>query len=316
MDTRRALLAGAPHLVAVAPTVAVLVLERDRLPEPLASHFTLSGAANGFAGRGALLLIVSALAVGLALVFGLTARRDVPRSAPASRVDMGRWFVGLSWATAGFLGVLLFAATAANLDLADAATAVLPIWTFPVGILACLAAGALGRTLAPRTGTAGDPPPVPAVPLGSTEQVSWSRRVGSIRLALLGTALMAAGPVLGVAVRPAAGLVTAAAGIAVVLFSSARVVVDGRGLTVALGPFGRPHLRIPAEDITSATVADISPIEFGGWGYRIVPGGRGVIVRSGPALVVTRRSGTRFTVTVDDPQTAAGVLVAIANRAR
>jgi hypothetical protein len=45
-----------------------------------------------------------------------------------------------------------------------------------------------------------------------------------------------------------------------------------------------------------------------------VPGGSGVILRAGSALIVTRRSGRRFTVTVDDAETAAGLLDGLAHR--
>ena len=38
-----------------------------------------------------------------------------------------------------------------------------------------------------------------------------------------------------------------------------------------------------------------------------------MIIRSGPALVVTRRSGQQLTVTVDDARTAAGVLAGVAS---
>jgi hypothetical protein len=108
--------------------------------------------------------------------------------------------------------------------------------------------------------------------------------------------------------------VVAVAGLLTVLLGRAHVTVDRRGLTVSLGPFGWPRVRVPADDVAEVTVAEISPMQFGGWGYRIVPGGSGVILRAGEALIVTRRSGRRFTVTVDNADTAAGLLTAVATR--
>jgi hypothetical protein len=273
----------------------------------------LSGSVDGFASRGTVLALTVALAVGLALLFGLLAGLGGARSAPVSRWDTLRLLVGVSWATAGLLGVVLLGSVVANLGLTYPATAVLPWWTFPLGLFAAAVAGALGWLVTPSTPLpAAEPEAVVAVPLGPTERISWSRTIGSPWFPLVGATLVVVGGALGVAVNPVAGVVAGVAGLGVTVLSRARVSVDGRGLTIALGLLGWPRLRVRADDVASVTVADISPAQFGGWGYRVVPGGRGVIIRSGPALVVTRRSGQRLTVTVDGPETAAGVLSGVA----
>jgi hypothetical protein len=314
--TYRTLLAAVPHLIAVVPTVVLLTTAGDRLPDPIASHFGPSGVADVFTGAGALALMTAALGVGLALVFGASARFGFTTRAPfGSRWDLARWFTGISWATAAFVGVVLLSSVTANLDLADAAAAALPGLTFPLGVLAAVVAGPVGGLLAPRTPrSTADPAQVPAVPLGTTEQISWSRSVGAPWLPVAGGALVAGGLALAVTLQPVAGAAVALAGLAAVLLSGVRVVVDRRGLTVLLGLLGRPRVHIPAEDVAAVSVAHVSPMQFGGWGYRIVPGGSGVIIRSGQALVVTRRSGRHFTVTVDDAATAAGLLSAVATR--
>jgi hypothetical protein len=311
--TRRALLAGIPHLLAFAPVIVVLAAAGNGLPDPIASHFGFSGGADGYASRGTVLALAVALAVGLALLFYLLARLGGARSAPVSKWDTRRLLVGMSWATAGLLGVVLLGSVVANLGLTDAATAVLPWWTFPLGLFAAAVAGAVGWLVTPSTPQAGEEPEgVVGVPLGPTERISWSRTVGSPWLTLGGGALAVAGGALGVAVNPVAGVGAGLAGVAVAFLSRARVTVDRRGLTIALGLLGWPRLRVRVDDVVSVAVAHISPAQFGGWGYRVVPGGRGVIIRSGPALVVTRRAGQRVTVTVDDPETAAGVLAGVA----
>jgi hypothetical protein len=308
---RRALLAGVPHLLAAAPPIVVLTAAGDRLPEPIASHFGLTGVADGFAGRGTVVAVAAGLGIGLALLFGLCARGA--GSAAVSRWDTGRWFVGLSWATAGILEVVETAGAVANLGGAEASAAVLPGWTLPLALLVGAAAGVLGGLLAPRTPAAGsDPEPVRAVTIEPSERVSWSRTAGSPWSLLAGGALVVGAIAVGVALNAIAGVALALGGALVLVLSSATVTVDRRGLTVAIGLLGWPRVRVPADDVASAAVADVSAWQFGGWGYRVVPGGRGVIMRSGPALVVTRRSGQRFTVTVDDPGTAAGLLNGIA----
>ncbi|GAA1235058.1 DUF1648 domain-containing protein [Pseudonocardia alaniniphila] len=312
--TRRALLAGIPPLIALAPVITLLATAVGGLPDPMASHFGWSGSADGYAGRSAIIVMAAVLAVGLALLFGLVAHQGGTRNVPGSRWDTARWLVGVSWATAGLVGVVLFGSVVANLGLTDPAEAVLPWWTFPLGLLTAVVAGAVGGLVAPRTpGSGEEAQAVTPMTIGPTEQISWSRTVGSPWFPLVGAALVVAGGALGIAVNPVAGIGALVAGVAVTLLARARVTVDRRGLTVALGLIGWPRLRVPADDVASVTVADISPAQFGGWGYRVVPGGRGVIIRSGPALVVTRRSGRQVTVTVDDPETAAGVLAGVAN---
>jgi hypothetical protein len=296
-----------PPLLAVLPSVALLVLSADRLPEPLAVHFALDGSADGFLPRGAALALDVALGLFLAALFA-GAGRTGPGPAGTERV-----LVAASWAVGGLLGPLLLVAAAVNLDLPDAAAAVLPVWVLPLSLAVGALTGLAGYRAAPRPAApVPGPPPAPPLALGATERVSWSRRVsapwaGPVALLLGaaggGTALLD-GPV------PVALVAVLLAGTVLVL-GSARVTVDRRGLTVGLGLLGRPRLHVPAEDVVSATTADVAPVQFGGWGYRVVPGGRGIIVRGGPALVVTQRSGRRLTVTVDDPGTAAGLLAGI-----
>jgi hypothetical protein len=311
---RRVLLAGVPQLVAAVPAVVVLTAMGDRLPSLLASHYGPTGAADGFASHGTMLGLSIGLAALMAVVFGFIARQfGGSRSAAISRWDTGRFFMGVAWAAAAGIGVTQYGSVAANLDLADAAGATLPGWMLPVGLGAAVVGGAVGWLVAGSTPVIDhELTPVHATPLGATEQVSWSRTVGSVWIPVGGTVLVAGGIVLGVLVSWGAAAPPLIVGVLLLLFGSARVTVDRRGLTVALGVFGWPRIHVGAEDIAKVTVADVSPLQFGGWGYRIVPGGSGIVVRSGPALIVTRRSGHRFTVTVDDASTAASVLVGVA----
>ncbi|WP_232660811.1 DUF1648 domain-containing protein [Pseudonocardia sp. TRM90224] len=298
----RAVLGGAPHLVAVTPAIVLLATAGARLPDPVATHFGPAGHADQFTDRWTLALITAALGVGMAAIFAVVSHRSG-----------ARWTVAASGATAGWLGAVLFACAAANLDLTDASAASLPAWTFPLAVVAAGAASLIGFAV-PKAAAVAGPRSVPTMELGATEQVSWSRSVGAWWLVLLGGSLIAAGAALGVLVRPGVGLAVGVAGALAALLATGRVTVDRRGLTVAFGPFGWPRIRVAAAEIAAAEVADVKPTQFGGWGYRIVPGGRGVIFRSGEALVVTRRSGSQLTVTVDDPATAAALLGAISDR--
>ncbi|MFG2128692.1 hypothetical protein ACGFNV_12975 [Streptomyces sp. NPDC048751] len=94
-----------------------------------------------------------------------------------------------------------------------------------------------------------------------------------------------------------AGLLLLVLGLTCVAFAGVRVTVDGRGLTVASTVLPRPRLVLPLGSIDGASSVQISALgDFGGWGYRIRPNRRGVVLRSGrlPSggeLGVVRRQG-------------------------
>ncbi|MCC2029503.1 DUF1648 domain-containing protein [Microbacterium sp. YMB-B2] len=96
-----------------------------------------------------------------------------------------------------------------------------------------------------------------------------------------------------------------------------RVRVDQRGLRVrSLIPW--PRTRIPLDDIDDVATVTIDPLrEFGGWGWRIaVDGRRGVVLRAGEALQVTRANGRVFIITVDGAAEAAAALETVRLRSK
>ncbi len=303
--TKPVLLAALAPVVAVLPALLLVAATGERQPDPMPVHFGFSGVADGFAARWAVALGLLVLGGFLAVLFGAGGR------AHADQVD-GRRLVATSWATAGFLGTVQFGCAAAALDRSDAVGAVLPGWTFPVAIVAAAVAGFAGHRLAPEGIPAEEPAPAAPLPVGRTEQVSWSRTASSPLIltiaGVLGLFGIAASVIGGPIEMAVGGLLL---GAVVATTGSARVTVDRRGLTVALGLLGRPRIRVPATDVASVSTTTVVPTTLGGWGYRVVPGGRALVLRAGPAIVVTRRSGRTLTVTVDDPDTAAGLLAGI-----
>ena len=88
-------------------------------------------------------------------------------------------------------------------------------------------------------------------------------------------------------------------------------------LHVAYGRLPWPRTHIAVEDIESASVVDIRPMEWGGWGYRgslKLMQRAAVVHRAGPGIRVDLRNGKVFAVTIDDPETAVAVLNAEAAR--
>jgi len=153
---------------------------------------------------------------------------------------------------------------------------------------------------------------VPALPVDArllwVGHQSWpvGRVLGPVLVALGGavTALRVAPETLLV------GATLALAGIALWWFTSITVAVGPGGLKVRFGPLGWPRVRVPIDVVEQVEVEDVEPMAYGGWGYRVMPGVRAVVIRRGPGLRIRRAGGADLVVTVDDAATAAGVLAA------
>ena len=101
---------------------------------------------------------------------------------------------------------------------------------------------------------------------------------------------------------------------------SARVSVDRGGVAVR-GVVGWPRLTIPMHDVRRAEVAHVNALrDFGGYGQRIcvygrLRGVRGLVLRSGSGLLITRSDGSRDLVVVPDAAVAAGLVNASVSQA-
>ncbi|MGK5545384.1 hypothetical protein ACSNOH_11720 [Streptomyces sp. URMC 127] len=310
---RAPLVVAAAHLLACAAFLTVFLTRRDRLPDPVATHFSGSGGADGFTTLGAFPYEALGMLLGAALLCtGLVY---------ATRGQ--RVFVGLGCAVAGLLGALTVAVLLSNagaetadgvrlgpqaLGLAVAAAAVAAVLGVPAG----------GRgPAAPQPEAAAGPEAAPRFELREGESVLWTRSAGSRPLLAGGGYLMAAGAVLVPLAGWASGLGLLAGGAVLCACFAVRVTVDRHGLTVNVLGLPRPRVRIPLDRIAEAGHRDVEPLrDLGGWGYRAVPGRSGFALRSGPAVVVRLTTGSEFVVTVDDAATAAALLAALAERAR
>ncbi|MEU4209250.1 DUF1648 domain-containing protein [Streptomyces sp. NPDC026206] len=313
-DRRRPLLLALPYLLGCATFLTAFLLRRDRLPDPMATHFSGAGHADGYTALGsfpytalALLLVPAALFVGLA--YGMRGGRT-------------RALVALGYGLAGLIGHLLCALVLDNARAGAGEDARLGPWQLGVALAVATAAGGLGWLLAgrdaqPARQPEGSGPAVPRLALRDGEAATWTRSVGSrplryggLAAGLLGAAL---GPLAGWG--PGAGLLVG--GLVTAAFSGVRVTVDRHGLTACLPWLPRPRLRVPLARIETATSRHISALaDLGGWGYRAVPGRSGVVLRSGEALVARLTTGSEFVITVDDSATAAALLNTLADRAR
>ena len=93
-------------------------------------------------------------------------------------------------------------------------------------------------------------------------------------------------------------------------FTSVRVTVAARGVTVGYGVLGLRLTRIPLRRIAFAEAVERekSSVPFPLPGSLLVFGSASVVLRRGPALRLTLRDGKTFLVTVDDAATGAALL--------
>jgi hypothetical protein len=142
-----------------------------------------------------------------------------------------------------------------------------------------------------------------------TQEIRWSRpALGGLACLYLWVLIAIVGPALFLPPRRDAaallfiiGTLTSALFAAVaVVFTTLRVSIDGRALTVGFGPF---RDRVPLEQITACEATTYRWTEWGGWGIRCgrraklynVPGDRG------QAVQLTLSDGRRILFSSSDP---------------
>lgn len=311
------LVAVAVPAVMVAAALVLQLIAMPSLPNPVAVHWGSSGP-DGFAPPWLPLLLTVLLGAGIP---ALMAGSSIPGLGDAGS---GHRFMGaVIPAITAMLCMMLTWGQLMQSGLPDAAQA--PGVGMPVlySVLAAFAVGAGCWFVQPKPEPAPAAVPERPLPLAEGERALWFRETTLALPALLlilgaVTAVAAGALVAWLWAEPAVAWVLTAV-TAVLLAAAAttaafRVRVDERGLTVT-SIAGFPRFFIPLDQVRDAEAVSVVPAaEFGGWGLRWVPGRFGVVVRTGPALQVNRRSGRQFVVTVDDAETGAALLQALAAR--
>ena len=313
------LLAAALAVLAPIGLVVTWLLLRGDLPDSLATHWNLQGDVDDTLPTTTLLVVTLAPSVVLAALAAWSVRRPVLHHGDRATAIALVW---AAWSAATVFAVSTSLAAGA----ADAADVGLTWWALlavpVVPMLVAAAAHALLPAARPSvvvgagTGTGtGTAPYAGSVRLGDTERVTWIGSASSRGLLLLAAVLELAAVVLVFTAWPMANLL-ALVGVVVFWVHSVSVRVDDRGLSAAWGPVRWPRVHVDLDDVAGATTEEIAPLEWGGWGYRLTPRSTGVVVRRGPGIVVDRRSGRRFAVTVAGAEDGAAVLRALVERRR
>ncbi|WP_214417299.1 DUF1648 domain-containing protein [Sphaerisporangium fuscum] len=310
---RFVLLAGAWFVAVTVVLVAVPLALRDRLPEPLATHWGLSGRADRAMSFGSWLALVVVL---WALIAGFAMYRVVRPAAGARRVRMRPAAALLAGAGAAALG-LQWAGLAANLGRPDWRDAGPLGWQTLLVVAAAILAGTIGRLVVPSEPEDAAAAEVPGRRLRlragqravwiSSASNPWS--VGLAAAGLLGALVLAA---TGLTVPVAGATVTAGplafVGVVGLALSRVGVRVSDKGLVISFGPLAWPRRTVALGRIQSARAEDRRPSEVGGWGFRGLPGMSTIMIRGGECLVVRYSSGGEIAVSVDDAERGAALL--------
>lgn len=291
MKSSRSLLTlwGIPGAMMVAVALPMLIYWGD-LPDPMAIHWSFNEAPNGSAAP--IVLLVGMLVAYAAVWSGVVrSSRLSPSQIPsfaAGAAGIGGLLAAVQWATVltnrgkevwtsadGFGWIQLLVAAA-------------------IGIVA----GYVGWLLAPRF----DAPVVePDTPLVLPPGVAglWSGTGQGLLTIGIVVALVA----IGVLTWGWTGLGLVAIAVVGSMFARVSVTAGSGGVVITLGWFGWPSWKVPLDEISAVGHESVTPMAYGGWGYRVRPGVRAVIVRSGDGLRLVRPDKPDLLVTVDDAAT-------------
>ena len=297
------LVAGVVPAMFVAINTAMLIVYWDRLPSPVASHWAFGGQPNDSMPPAVLSIIILG---GCVVAWG---GLWVARSNPGRALS-----VALAYFMMGLFTGVNASTIAANLDVAEWADANLAPWAIPTVLFAGIAAGGIGLLLAGGSSLLPQPEVIdasPTVELAAGQNAVWSGSAGSIVLVAVGVGAAVVAYLVGGSLGIFLAIVIA---IPVLTLSAVRVTVSSRGVTTTLGWVGWPRWTTPLSAIDSASVIDVRPTEFGGWGYRIRPGIRAVVIRAGYGIRIDRTDRPALVVTVDDAGRGAGLINDLASR--
>ncbi|WP_417554368.1 hypothetical protein [Microbacterium sp.] len=313
-------------LIAAAMVLAWL----PEVPDPSAIHWSGDGPPDGF-GPAWLNLLPIVIGVALVLLFvwlpAVLSKAHLETPGPAALTGgqlppaaTERLVAAVSLGLSALMGAVSVAAVALQRGLADAADAADIMPATAIAGAAALLLFVIGWFVQPQAPEPAASDSAPAdLALTPTERAAW---IGSVSIARSGRITLGIGMISVISLTAfivardpqngAAWLMTGITILMLVLIGlclAFRVRVSAAGLQVR-SVLGWPRFRIRLSEIEKVEVVDVDPFrDFGGWGWRIATDGRrGVVLRTGRAVQVTRRRGRRFVVTVDGADDAAAVL--------
>jgi hypothetical protein len=289
-------------VIALALGIAAVTLA-PTLPSRVAIHFQADGSPDGW-GSPWIMFAISLGAAALALVIAITSLRSRDHRTAATRVFVAN-LLAAAFATA-WIGL---ASTAAVGD------GTFPVWWSVVILAAGAAAGGVPAIELLRGAAPIPLHDAPSLAVSPTARVAWRAHAGSRWFAGIGVLLVALGiassawtATLNGGGAIASGVVMLVVGITVLALAKVNVTVDRRGLRLTSSWTRIPIMRVPLERIESCGWEQVSPGQWGGWGYRMSGRGIAYVTGSGPGLVVRLDNGQARMVTVKNADRGAAAL--------
>ena len=302
-----------------------MVLLKDRLPDPLATHWNGAGIADGTGSFTGFLWLSLGTLIFLGLIVPLSSLGTPKKPAGSGQP----WLAGIGNGLLVGITTLFLSGIIGQLDAPQALGTSLNNQVLIIGMIGGVLWGLLSALLVqkafPRTNH--EELPVDETSAQNTDALAThvplpGTRISSsinspiwLSLLLLATSAGAiylllstnmGGPMHWFIALPGLLLLVLAS----LLLISGKVATDDEGIRVyAGGAFKLMHVR-PTK-IKKAEAREIRPLEYGGWGLRISGAGIAFITRTGPGIVVTQMQGADriySVATMDDAQAMAAIL--------
>jgi len=298
-------------LLGAALVLTATALWSDRLPDPLATHWSGSDGPDGFSG---LWTNAWTLAAVLIVVGGGCA---APAAFARVQLMVRRILLVTAMIVIGLITAVALSMLVTQLDLADPSRARLSWWPMGAGVAVGTAVGLLGAWLLRdrRVPVPASAPPDPALPRRA------DRTALTLTAGVPGRVLIIVGAVLAVlavgtcVLAGSAWPLTIYAPVLWLLLVTARyrITLGPEAITVVSAGLTMMTYRI--DEVVGAHVTTVNPLaDFGGWGLRAAGRGRyAVATASGPAVRIETACGDVLTVTTDRADDAAGLLNALAD---
>ena len=257
--TRRLVITGTAFAGSWLSALLPLVAYYDRLPEPLATHWNLSGEADSAMPR-ALLLALFTLAHGACAWFAHKAARR-PTFTESEVASIGTLSF-LCWVLSGaVLSTVWLNVDAGVWQDSGRFSPWLLLWMLALPA----AATRLIRSLLARYASDPAPAPANALELGKDERVFWSGSATNPWFGRWALVCLGVGIVLLSLVPWPSALVALALAPLLALFARLRVTIDERRLTVHYGSIGFVKQRFDLARVQRAEAIDVAPLRHGGW---------------------------------------------------
>lgn len=290
------------------PLVVAALLENawaPRLPDPVATHW--GSTPDGHTPLGTFTGVPLGLGAVAVLLLATTAVTTLRRGRPLPRPTVG---VGAGFAA--MPAAVLLTVLVANLDVPDwhaahggGVVALFLLGAAVIGVVAALVGGLPAPPVPETTGGR------PTVGLRPGERAFWSSRAVNPAMLWALALIPVAIAFLPAGLPWATGAWIALVGLVVTMLTyRLSATVDATGVTIRFGLLGFPWRHLALSGIREATTRELTTFGDGGLGLRFDPVARTTAykVRGGPALALTLENGRTVLVSVDDPETGAGLV--------